>query len=129
VLRAIPIARDIATIPPCPAARASLAANNRRSLVKDWLKRLEASLDGSDVYHPVRIAAPADEARQFRDAFVAFLSASRFDCSGSGSNFGTRTLKLSRPVPSAFAPQSLLDGAIRPPGETGNPLRRCVLDP
>jgi hypothetical protein len=32
VLRAIPVARDTATIPPCPAARASPAANNRRSL-------------------------------------------------------------------------------------------------
>jgi len=30
-LRAIPVARDTATTPPCPAARASPAANNRRS--------------------------------------------------------------------------------------------------
>jgi hypothetical protein len=32
VLRAIPVARETATTPPCPAARASLDANKRRSL-------------------------------------------------------------------------------------------------
>ena len=49
-----------------------------RSLVQDRLKRLEASLDGSDVNHTVRIDAPASTSRQFPDSFVAFLSASRF---------------------------------------------------
>jgi hypothetical protein len=48
------------------------------SLVQNWLKRLEASPDGSDVNHYVRISAPAVEARQFPDSFVAFLSVSRF---------------------------------------------------
>src|SRR3984885_11406642 len=48
------------------------------SLVQNWLKRLEASPDGLDVNHPVRISAPSAEARQFPDSFVAFLSTSRF---------------------------------------------------
>jgi hypothetical protein len=48
------------------------------SLVQNWLKRFEASPDGSDVNHYVRISAPAVEARQFPDSFVAFLSVSRF---------------------------------------------------
>ena len=48
------------------------------SLVQNWLKRLEASPDGIDVNHPVRISAPAAEARQFPDSFVAFSSVSRF---------------------------------------------------
>jgi hypothetical protein len=48
------------------------------SLVQNWLKCLEASPDGIDVNHDVRIGAPAVEARQFPDSFVAFLSVSRF---------------------------------------------------
>jgi hypothetical protein len=44
------------------------------SLVQNWLKRL----DGSDVNHHVRISAPAAEARQFTDSFVAFLPLPRF---------------------------------------------------
>jgi hypothetical protein len=53
------------------------------SLVQNWLKRLEASLDGSDVNHPVRISAPAAKSRQFPDAIVAFLSVCRFFASDS----------------------------------------------
>jgi hypothetical protein len=48
------------------------------SLVQNWLKRLEASLDGSDVNHQARISAPAIGSRQFADPFVAFLSVPRF---------------------------------------------------
>jgi hypothetical protein len=48
------------------------------SLVQNWLNRLEASLDGSDVNHQARISAPAIGSRQFADPFVAFLSVPRF---------------------------------------------------
>jgi hypothetical protein len=48
------------------------------SLVQNWLKRLEASLDGGGVNHSVRISDPAAEPRQFPDSFVAFLPVSRF---------------------------------------------------
>ena len=48
------------------------------SLVQNRLKRLEASPDGIDVNHRLRISARAAEARQFPDSFVAFLSVSRF---------------------------------------------------
>jgi hypothetical protein len=48
------------------------------SLVQNWLKRLEASLDGGSVNHSVRISAPAAESRQFPSSFVAFLPVSRF---------------------------------------------------
>jgi hypothetical protein len=53
------------------------------SLVQNWLKRFEASLDGGDVSHSVRISAPAAKSRQFPDTFVAFLSALRFFSSES----------------------------------------------
>jgi hypothetical protein len=39
------------------------------SLVQNWLKRLEASLDGGGNNHSVRISAPAAESRQFPDSF------------------------------------------------------------
>src|ERR1700722_10620514 len=48
------------------------------SLVQNWLKRLEASLDGGGVNHAVRISAPAAESPQIPDSFVAFLPVSRF---------------------------------------------------
>jgi hypothetical protein len=48
------------------------------SLVQNWLKHLEASLDGSDVNHQARISAPAIGSRQFADPLVAFLSVPRF---------------------------------------------------
>jgi hypothetical protein len=48
------------------------------SFVQNWLERLEASLDGGDVNHSVRISAPAVKSRQFPDSFVAFLSVPRF---------------------------------------------------
>jgi hypothetical protein len=48
------------------------------SLVQNWFKRLEASLDGGGVNHSVRISDPAAEPRQFPDSFVAFLPVSRF---------------------------------------------------
>jgi hypothetical protein len=48
------------------------------SLVQNRRERLEASLDGGDVNHSIRISTPAAKSRQFPDSFVAFLSISRF---------------------------------------------------
>src|ERR1700733_4312312 len=67
------------------------------SLVQNWLKRLEASPDGIDVNHPVRIRAPSAEARQFLDSFVAFLSASRF--------FSADSLVLAQALSTAAVPR------------------------
>ena len=53
------------------------------SLVQNWLKRLEASPDGIDVNHRLRISARAAEARQFPDSFVAFSPPSRVFSSDS----------------------------------------------
>ena len=53
------------------------------SLVQNWLKRLEASPDGIDVNHRVRVSAPAPEAHQFLNSFVALLPVSRFFSSDS----------------------------------------------
>jgi hypothetical protein len=53
------------------------------SLVQNWFKRLETSLDGGDVNHPVRISASAAKSRLYPDSFVAFLSDSRFFSSDS----------------------------------------------
>src|ERR1700733_669950 len=47
------------------------------SLVQNWLKRLEASLDGGGVNHSIRISTSAADSRQFLDSFVAFLPVSR----------------------------------------------------
>ena len=41
-----------------------------RGGVQNWLKRLEASPDGGDVNHHVRISAPAAESRQSPDSFL-----------------------------------------------------------
>ena len=53
------------------------------SFVQDRRKRLKASLDGSDVNHPVRIDAPDAASRSMSDSFVAFLPTARFFSSDS----------------------------------------------
>jgi hypothetical protein len=57
----------------------------------DIMDRVTA-LDGSDVNHHVSITAPAAEARQFPDSFVAFLSVSRFFSADSVVLAQARTL-------------------------------------
>jgi hypothetical protein len=68
------------------------------SLVQNWLKRLEASPDGRYVNHHVRISAPAPEARQFPDSFVAFVSLSRFFPSDSLVRAQALTLAVLQPL-------------------------------
>jgi hypothetical protein len=57
---------------PAMSGRTSLTGREQPppSLVQNWFKRLEASPDGIDVNHHVRIDAPADESRQFPDSFL-----------------------------------------------------------
>ena len=62
------------------------------SLVQDRLKRLEASLDGSDVDHSVRIDAPAGKSRPISGFVRCVLTVHsilffRFGCPGSGPKF------------------------------------------
>ncbi len=70
-----------------PAAASSTRLTGREqpapSLVQNRLQRLEASLDGSDVDHPLRIGAPAETSRPISDSLVAFLPPARFFSSDS----------------------------------------------
>src|SRR6185437_4211172 len=75
------------------------------SLVQNWLKRLEASPDGSDVNHRVRVSAPAPEARQFLDSFVAFLPVSRF--------FSSDSIVRAQALSAVFRPGSVRERANR----------------
>ena len=47
-------------------------------LVQGQRERLKAGLDGSDIDHSVRIAAPIAASSQFPDSFVAFSPDARF---------------------------------------------------
>jgi hypothetical protein len=48
------------------------------SLVQNWFKRFEASLDGGNVNHRIKMGAPAVKPRPLPGRFIALLLASRF---------------------------------------------------
>ena len=89
VLRAIPVVRETATIPPRPAARASQAANKRRSLSLRNGPSALAGPDGILVDHPVRLDAKTPDSHRLfwivRCVVAALWSLFyRVACFGSG---------------------------------------------